>query len=489
MTEWNSSASADPASNPTPGYPDAYPAPGYGNAAAPMPAEFAAPNGPAALPPRKSKLPYLVAAAVTVVALVAGGLVWAKSQGWFTASGAASPTAAVQGLVDALGDDDLTAAMRTIAPSEASLMADISGDVIEQLKRLEIVKDDVTADQLFSLGITLRGITLDPAPIRINDHVQVVRVTGGTVTVDGSSAESVLADKIRDAGPGLTGALGSADLPGGDLLEQDLSSPQTFDIAKQMAETGGALRIATVLEDGLWYTSLAYTVADNAAYTMLGPDYAADLKPLAASGAATPELAMDGLLAAVLSGDVRTMAATLDPGTLGAVQDYASAIFGGDSACLQGGGDAGSVCRPLDASVVDATWTTAKVTGGQRVMVGSLTLRTPEGDVTIARDPSVPSLTLSSPGEVPIVISPSNADGFVRDIGSLFGMDPGDASPEVTAIVQRELTELLQWGVTMVQGGDGQWYVSPIHTFSDLFLSLLRGLQPGDIDYFLSLGN
>lgn len=481
------------AGNPAPGdAPPSYGQSAYPAAAGyPAPAEHTVQTDPYAVPPRKSKLPYLIAAAVTVVALVAGGLVWAKARGLFTASGAASPTAAVQNLFDALGDDDLAGAMRTVAPSEASLISDISGDVIDQLKRLQIVKEDATTDQLLSLHTTVSGLTVDPDTMPVNDRVQVVRVTAGVITVDGGSAESVLTDKIRDASPDWSETLGSADLPG-ELLPQDLNGPETFDIASQATATGGAVRIATILEDGEWYVSLAYTVADNVAYTELGPHYAADLRPLAAAGAATPELAMDGLIAAILSGDVRTMAATLDPGTLGAVQDYASAIFG-DSACLTGGGvddgpDSGT-CQPLDVNVTDAQWSTAKVSGGQRVMVDKLTLRTPDGDVSIVRDAKVPSLTISAPGEQPIVVSPDQADGFVRDIGSLFGFDPGDASPEVTAIIQRELTELLQWGVTMVQGADGQWYVSPIHTFSDLFLALLRGLQPGDIDYFLAHGN
>jgi len=34
---------------------------------------------------------------------------------------------------------------------------------------------------------------------------------------------------------------------------------------------------------------------------------------------------------------------------------------------------------------------------------------------------------------------------------------------------------------------DGKWYVSPLRTYSGVLVSLLQGLQPGDIDYFISL--
>jgi hypothetical protein len=34
---------------------------------------------------------------------------------------------------------------------------------------------------------------------------------------------------------------------------------------------------------------------------------------------------------------------------------------------------------------------------------------------------------------------------------------------------------------------DGKWYVSPVRSFGDVFTSLLKGLEPGDIDYLISL--
>lgn len=454
-----------------------YAAPSYTGQPGEVRAEYGAPPAPPEPETKKSRLPYLIAAAVCVVALVAAGLVFANARGWFTASGAASPNDAVQGLFDALAEDDLLGVVDRIAPAEAALTSGVTDEVLDQLKRLEIVKPGTTADQLYSLDITVDGLTLAPEPLPVNDHVQVVEVTGGTITVDSADTQSVLTEKIQDAAPEWTGST---------------PAHETFDIAEQSELTGGALRIATVQVDGRWYPSVFYTVADNIAFATLGPDYPHELSPMTAVGAATPALAMDGLLSALISGDVRNVAATFDPGTLGAVQDYASAIFGDGSACFLGGGNHSAgpgSCEPLGVSVMDAEWSTAEVSAGQKVMVDSLTLRTPEGDVAVVRDPAVPSLTITAPGEAPIVISPEKASEFVADLGSMFGVDAGQTPPEVTAIIEREVAELLQWGVTMVQGPDGQWYVSPIHSFTDLFLSLLRGLEPGDIDYLLAQGN
>jgi hypothetical protein len=462
-----------------------YQQPGYGQqpfygrpqSEQPLPAPGAMPADPG----KKNRLPVVIAAIVAVVALVAAGVVFANSRGWFTASGASSPNEAVDNVFQSLADGDLLGVAAQLAPSEAAMTADLTGDVLTQLKRLEIVDASATADQLYALTITSSGLTLSPTPIQINDHVQVVQVTGGTLTVDGASATAALTPKIRAAVP--------------DWSEV---TPEhaTFDIATQTAETGNALRIATVQVDGRWYPSVAYTIADNVAYTTAGADYAARLAPIAAVGSSTPQQAMDQLLQAFIAGDAEHIVSLLDPGTMGAVQDYASlALAGSGSRCLWNGvlsgsdAAAGGSCQPLDVQVVDATWTVTEVTGGQKVSIGSLVLDTPDGRVSIDRDPSVPSLTISVPGEKPFVISPSDVPDFFTALSDMFGVDLSGESGQVADIVARELEQVLNLGVIMVQSADEHWYTSPVHTYTDVIVSLLRGLQPADIDFFLQSGN
>ena len=121
---------------------------------------------------KKSKLPVMIAVAVSVVALVAAGVVLAGSRGWFTASGASSPNQAVEKVFQSLADGDLLGVAAQLAPSEAGMTADLTGEMLDQLKRLEIVNSSATADQLYSLTITSKDMTLAPTPIPINDHVQ-----------------------------------------------------------------------------------------------------------------------------------------------------------------------------------------------------------------------------------------------------------------------------------------------------------------------------
>jgi hypothetical protein len=479
------------------GTPPRYGAPSPHGAAAPagMPAAPGgtptAPGGtPAPLPTdeeksaKRSKLPAVIAAAVVVVALIAAGLVFANSRGWFAASGASSPNEAVNNVVQALADGDVLGVADQLVPSEAHLATDMTGDFLTQLKRLQIVDDSATTDELYALKITLDGITTSPTPISINDHVQVVEVTGGTITADigaTSDAMKALTPKIRDA----IGDV-SADRP----------TRETLDIATQMADTGGVLRIATVRQDGRWYPSVLYTLADNIAYSEIGPDYAAKLRPIPAKGAVTPQRAMDNLVEALIAGDASELVSVLDPGTLAVLHDYVGLTMDSPAdRCLwnglKGNGsatqDPSAACERADVTVLDATWTTAAVTGGQKVSIASLVLESSEGTVEIDRDPGVPSLTVTGPDGSQTVIDPTHVPDFLGDLRNTLGIDLGDQSPQVTEILQRELKEILNLGIVMVQDSDGQWYVSPIHTYTDVVLSLLRGLQPADIDYFLQL--
>lgn len=459
--------------------PPIFPAQDYGR-----PPLYGAPGQPQPTPPapppsaadKKSRLPIVLAVVVAVVALVAAGAVFASSRGWFTASGSSTPNEAVQGVFQSLADGDILGVVDHLAPSEAKFSADLTGDFVDQLKRLDIIGSSTTPEQLYSFGVTVNGLTLAPTPIVINDHVQVVQVTGGTITFEGAKTTDILTPKLRDAIP--------------DVNTSPIDHA-TFDIATQTAETGNALRIATVQIDGDWYPSVGYTIADNVAYTTIGANYPSTLSPITATGADSPEAAMNNFVDALVSGDVAKLVATLDPGTMGAVQDYASLAFNsGNDACLWNSGNdaaAPGACAQTAVSVSSATWTATEVTGGQKVAIGSLSLVTPDGEATITRDPSVPSLTITAPGQDTIVISPGDVPDFFSQLADNFGIDLSGESAQVTDIVQRELEQVLNLGVIMVKGPGGQWYVSPLHTFTDIYVSLLRGLQPADIDYFLSL--
>jgi len=101
--------------------------------------------------------------------------------------------------------------------------------------------------------------------------------------------------------------------------------------------------------------------------------------------------------------------------------------------------------------------------------------------VTIERDAAKNSLTVTLPDQPAVTLDEDTIDTYLADaVGS------ADLDPQALDIIKREFKQVIGIGLVTVQVGD-QWYVSPIRSVSDIFVSLLKGLEPGDIDYLINL--
>lgn len=485
---------------PTPPYGQPSQAP-YGQGYGQQPT-YGAPTPPAApwsttapaAPVKKKRTGLIVTSIVAVVALAVAGVFIAVQQNSNQTAGSASTSqngtagagggdagsggadtaqSAIQGVLKSFEESDLLGVADQLVPSEASLTSAFTQDIFGQLQRLGIVKADADSADWYTLDITLDGITTSETPIDINDHVRIVEVTGGTVTIESVGGYDSLSDDFIDAIP--------------DIDEMDSGFRETFDIAEQLDETGGALRIATVQVDGRWYPSVFYTIADNAAYTTYGPNYAAQMRPIAPNGASSPEGAMDNLFAAIKTANVEDLVAVLDPDTAGALQEYIGlATTDRDVRCMNESWSDDTAyadsdpCTPFDFTIDEVEWTTAAASRGQKVSIGHMQVTSGSDTVTIDRDPSVPSVTVSN-GLETYTFSPDDIDELL----GMFAASSDDVPPQVRDMIKREVAQILNLGVVMVQSSDGQWYVSIIDTYMDVVISLLRGLEPADIDYLL----
>ena len=146
----------------------------------------------------------IITVIAVVVALLAAGLVFflAKKNTDDAAGGQSTPVEAATQLLSSLSDKDALGIAEGLDPTEAHLFADMSGDVLTQLKRLGVVNDTVSSTSA-GTTVTSSGMTVDPTPIVINDHVSVVELTGGTVTVKSGSGTLPFSDKILQAFPQL----------------------------------------------------------------------------------------------------------------------------------------------------------------------------------------------------------------------------------------------------------------------------------------------
>jgi len=421
------------------------------------------PPGPPGQDPagkRKSKMPVIATVIAVVVALIAAGTVYLIARKGSDTAGQATPKDAVVNLLNSVTDEDPVGIADQLDPTEAHLFTDMTGDVLAQLKRLGIVNQDVQADSASGVSITTKDLTYADSPIAINDHLQIVELTGGTITVTTGGAGNPYTDKITDAFP--------------SLKQVAQSQTYTVDIAKKVAELGHPFRIATVDRDGKWYPSLFYTLADNWAYDEKGGNY--QLDPIGNDGGATPEEAMNKLVKAISSEDQKALISVLSPDEMGVLHDYGNLMIGADT----GLGDTGLG----DAELSNVTWAVSDVTGGKKVSVKTITVKTDQGDFSIERDPAAGSLKVSMPGTGTINMSADNIDAWLQQT---MGDAANQLDPQAKEIIKREFSKVIGLGVVMVQGADGKWYVSPLRTFSDVLVSLLSGLESGDIDYFLKL--
>ncbi len=267
-------------------------------------------------PPVKNRTPVLITAIAVVVALVAAAAVYffaIRDTDTSTASGAQTPQESVTALFTTLSNSDPIGLADRLDPAEASLFTDLNTDVITELKRLEVLSPAASADTMTGTTITVQGLTFDGAPEVINENLQIVKLTGGTVTVSSDPNNIPLSDKIKDAF--------------GTEIDQAQPQSQTVNIADAVAKNDGKpFRVATVQRDGEWYVSLFYTIADNAVHEAGLPNpTAADAIP--AKGQDSAEEAAKALVDAAAAGNLTDVIAVLPPDEMGVLHDYGKLLI------------------------------------------------------------------------------------------------------------------------------------------------------------------
>jgi hypothetical protein len=224
-------------------------------------------------PARRSGFgPALVAGLIAVVVLFGGVGLFAARQTAATAQGAASPEAAADGLLTALGSQDFERAARYLDAEEAMLVATYRDRATALLQgRLT----GPTGQPLSGLQLTARDIRFQRVAGLGGAEVGVVELAGGTVGG-------------RDA----RGA--KVELPAAELNRR---------LSDQSKGAIKALRLVTVRgDDDRWRVSLLASLAEQArlAAGAAEPDWArlAGAAQPAAPGAASPEAAVRDLAAA-----------------------------------------------------------------------------------------------------------------------------------------------------------------------------------------------
>ena len=427
-------------------------------------------NGPGpsgAEPPKKSKTPLIIAL-VVVVALVAAAGVWFfafRNQNNTAAGGGdtgqSTPEQSVTALFSTLSNSDPIGLADQLDPAEASLFTDLNTDVITELKRLDVLKSDASVETLTGTKITVKDLGFAGAPEVVNDHLQIVKLNSGTITVDSDASNLPLSDSFKSTF--------------GSELNQVQPQSQTVNIADEVAKNNGEpFRVATVQRDGKWYVSFFYSIADNATHAAGLPNpTAADA--IAAQGSNSPEDAVNTLIEAATKGDLKTIIAVTPPDEMGALHDYGQLILDQADA-----GSLGNDMQDLGFTIDNVTWDVSDVTGGKKVSIKSLDLTVDGQTASIERDPSAGSLTVTAEGQT-VTIDDSTIDTYIAQYADSASLDQQGVD-----IIKREFKQIIGLGLVTTEV-DGKWYVSPVRSFGDIFTSVLKGLEPGDIEYLVQL--
>ncbi|MEJ2856706.1 MULTISPECIES: DUF1720 domain-containing protein [unclassified Saccharothrix] len=405
-------------------------------------------------PPKKKRTGLIVTAIVAVIALAAGTFFTVQAlRSSDVAAGSETPTTAANNLLSALGSGDVLGIMNGLAPAEAKLSKDYTEATVDEAKRLEILKKDADPQKISGVEIKSEGIKFDDAAAeKVNDRLTINKVVEGKITVTSDVKKIPLTDK-------LVKALGAK-------LDQEPET-ETLDFAKEKDKRKGKpIGIATIKVGDDWYPSLFYTIAN--AY-LEDEDLKWPAQGIKPAGADSAEAAAKQIVEKSLAGDLEGVIALLPPDEMGVIQDLGPVLL--DQAGRVG--DSGAKLVELETDSKD-------VTGGKQLTIKKLVLEVKGKKAEISRDGDC--YTAKAPDGKSQKICADEIAQLVEQQGGR------DVPPAAVDVISRVGAQVLKDGLGVVATEvDGKWYVSPIRTYSEVVLTLMRGLEPKDIDELLKL--
>lgn len=407
----------------------------------------------------------LIALAIIAIAAVA----FATMNAAQTNDGAESPEAAVQSFFNGLSNEDLVAAVGAFLPGEASPIIDYTGAIGTELKRLDVLTDDVDPQAIS--GVDMEFTDLEFRTEEIAPGFVRVYVTNGDAFIDIDQAELPLGSLILD------------NLPPDARAEFDQDLPPESD-----SMAGEDFYLVAVEEDGGWYLSFWYTVMD-AVFSETGygtPAFGAGLEPV---GADSPEEAVEAAFRQVLALDLEGLIGMLPPTEMRAMYDYMPLVMSDYNETV------GAFGSFVTIDLQDLGTTVSNAENGKRVQIETFDITFSsvflEIDGAISFDGSCFDIAINDGGGA--------LDGFgVAIPDHINTCDPETVDQLGSGLAGIEMPDFLndlgaaQTGLVAVEE-DGRWYVSPTETAGD---GLLQGLKIWDkatiqeyIDWLIELGD
>ncbi len=438
----------------------------YSAAAVPLVADDPLPvyAAPAAAKRGRGKLVGAIAAGVMLL----GGAGTAIAIRSSSNSGAVSPEAAVQSMMNAIEAGDWLGAMETMPQGERQFYVKVAEKSMTEAKRLGFLSEAGSARKVSGIKIDFKDITMQS--LTVNDRIARVTITGGSVTSDITASELPIGDVLNKL-------MGHANASVTDLHNEQTITPDD-DSSKGF--------IGTVKDDDGWHVSLMYTAAENARGRKAMPREA-----IAAKGAGSPEKAVEEMVQAGLSADVNRVLELVDPQEGAVFHDYGQLLV---DAVNQDDIDTTDWPKVEELQLTSAPGDWGTVVGLKKLVVASTNSDNGSKErATIEQSGNCTSITSETDGEVMDTqkfCSTDMQDMFLN--GGDGTCDEGDqdcaranvAQDVMRAITNRAAANPLQSGIVTRQI-DGKWYISPSSTLADAIFRLTKLVERSDIEKLL----
>jgi hypothetical protein len=386
--------------------------------------------------PEKRRSPGSIAALWVGIAALLGAGIFGIA--FVAADDEGSPEDAVRRMLNAVADEDIIGVMEALPPSEREPFLDGIPQVSKELQRLEILSGGFRLEEVSGVDLSFRDVQLTSR--RVGEGVSAVKITGGTAAYRVEPRRLPLGDFITDL----------ADLP-----DEVQSGSDTIENGED-DEAGD--EIVTILENGRWYVSVYYSIAESARESAGArlPNFGADRDP---KGGATPEQAVEELIRAGLALDVARAIELVDPKEGRALHDYAP-LFIDNARAAADEVDFDGNLRSIELG--------SKSLGDGRA---SVTLEKIAVDFRAEGEQG----SVAYDGECVTITAPDVPEEEGR-------VCPDDA--ELPAPLSDIVTTTPTTGIVVVER-DGEWFVSPTRTMFEAIVGFLKALDREKLDELL----
>ncbi len=398
----------------------------------------------------------LVGAVIGVLAVGGAGVFAVSQMSGDNSGGAASPEELGEAVMESLDQEDFLGVIDLLLPGERETFGDPAQELFDELRRLEVLDDGASLEGLDGFDVVLEDRSVSVAGTNVNDIVNITMRADASVSVNGE------------------------ELPIGNLLEDNFG--EAFEGVDDVRETESGLDfefpVTAVEQDGRWYLSMMYSIAENARQAARAGDIPeTGIVPL---GGESPEAAIGVVLDGIEQLDLSAIIGAINPNEAEALQRYAPLFLDEAQDALDE--------IPVEMEFTEVEYRVAGSGSTRSVFVENFHLQGEVSDPTGDTTETVPftvefkdgCYTAEAQGET-VEACPNTNEGLQQVEELLSGIGADEAFDELKALYDDVLSDYEQPGITVKQV-DGLWYVSPIATAFDQFFAVTHALDREEIE-------